>query len=172
VQRPVAPTERAEPVTAGWLLLAVVVALVAVTSVYARRRVTHPFTKEQVDAARAQSRMLSRTSRDGVGGENVAPWMPGFPFEPRDASFLGNPVDYVVFDGLDEGELREIVFVEVKTGQSGMTKRGQQIRRAVQDGRVSHRLVRLARTETQAVVRAVLPARPRKTPPRDDTTAA
>jgi hypothetical protein len=86
--------------TAGWLLLPVVVALVVVTARYVRRRVTHPFTKAQVDAAGAQSRMLSRTSRDGVGGENGAPWMPGFPYEPRDASFLGKPVDYVVFDGL------------------------------------------------------------------------
>jgi predicted Holliday junction resolvase-like endonuclease len=145
---------------------------VAVTALYARRRVTHPFTKAQVDAARAQSRMLSRSSRDGVGGENVAPWMPGFPYEPRDASFLGKPVDYVVFDGLDDGELREIVFVEVKTGQSGMTKRGQQIRRAVRDGRVSHRLVRLARTETEAVVRPASSVRPRRIAPRDDTTAA
>jgi predicted Holliday junction resolvase-like endonuclease len=157
---------------AAWLLVAVVVALVAVTALYARRRVTHPFTKAQVDAARAQSTMLSRTSRDGVGGENVAPWMPGFPYEPRDASFLGNPVDYVVFDGLDEGELREIVFVEVKTGKSGMTKRGQQIRRAVHDGRVTHQLVRLARTETQAVVRPGSPVRPRTIAPHDDTTAA
>ena len=158
--------------TVGWLLLPVVVALVVVTALYARRRVTHPFTKAQVDAARAQSRLLSRTSRDGVGGENVAPWMPGFPFEARDASFLGKPVDYVVFDGLDEGELREIVFVEVKTGQSGMTKRGQQIRRAVRDGRVSHQLVRLERAETAAVVRPASPLRPRRTPPHDDSTAA
>lgn len=158
--------------TAGWLLLPLVVALVVVTALYVRRRVTHPFTKTQVDAARAQSRLLSRTSRDGVGGENVAPWMPGFPYEPRDASFLGKPVDYVVFDGLDEGELREIVFVEVKTGQSGMTKRGQQIRHAVGDGRVSHQLVRLERTETAAVVRPASPLRPRKRPPHDDSTAA
>jgi predicted Holliday junction resolvase-like endonuclease len=68
---------------------------------------------------RAQSRLLSRTSRYGVGGENVAPWMLGFPYELRAASFLGKPVDYLVFDGLDEGELREIVFVEVKTGSRG-----------------------------------------------------
>lgn len=93
--------------------------------------------------------------------------MLGFPYEPRDASFLGKPGDYVVFDGLDDGELREIVFVEVKTGQSGMSK----IRRAVRDGRVSHQLVRLERAEATAVVRPASPLVPR-TPPRDDSTAA
>jgi hypothetical protein len=125
------------------LLLIAFVALLVVTALYARRRVTHPFTKAQVDAAREQSRHLSKTSRDGVSGENVAPWLPGFPYAPRDASFLGNPVDYVVFDGLDDGALREIVFVEIKTGRSGMKQRGQQIRRAIIEGRVSHQLVRL-----------------------------
>ncbi len=129
------------------LLLIAFAALLVVTVLYVRRRVTHPFTKSQVDEARAQSRLLSRTSRDGVSGENVAPWLPGFPYDPRDASFLGNPVDYVVFDGLDAGELREIVFVEIKTGRSRMKQRGQQIRRAVIEGRISHQLVRLMRED-------------------------
>jgi hypothetical protein len=146
--------------TTTLLLLISFVALLVVTVLYARRRVTHPFTKAQVDEARAQSRQLSRASRDGVSGENVAPWLPGFPYDPRDASFLGNPVDYVVFDGLDDGELREIVFVEIKTGRSRMKQRGQQIRQAVVEGRISHQLVRLKREDDLGV------AVPGRTAPR------
>jgi len=33
---------------------------------------------------------------------------------PKDARFLGTPLDFIVFDGLDEGEVRRIVFVEVR----------------------------------------------------------
>ena len=139
------------------LLVALIVALLIVTALYVRRRLTHPFTKFELDGARAQSRLLSRTSRDGVRGENVAPWLPGFPYEPRDAGFLGKPVDYVVFDGLDDGELLQIVFVEIKSGKSSMTPRGQQIRRAIQEGRVTHQVVRLER----AVDTAAAQARPR-----------
>jgi predicted Holliday junction resolvase-like endonuclease len=43
----------------------------------------------------------------------------------------------VVFDGLDEGDLQEIVFVEVKTGASAsLSKRERQIREAISDGRI------------------------------------
>jgi hypothetical protein len=54
--------------TAAWLLLPAVVALDLMKALHARRRVTHPFTGTVVDVARAQSRLLSRASRDGVGG--------------------------------------------------------------------------------------------------------
>jgi hypothetical protein len=53
-----------------------------------------------------------------------------------------------------------------------MTKRGQQIRRAVRDERVLHQLVRLERAEATAVVRPASSLRPRTIPPRDDGTAA
>ena len=47
---------------------------------------------------------------------------------------------------MDEGELREIVFIEVKTGQTAaLTKRERQIREAVSAGRVKWREVRVER---------------------------
>jgi hypothetical protein len=32
--------------------------------------------------------------------EQLVPYLPNFPFNPRDARFLGSPVDFVVFDGV------------------------------------------------------------------------
>ena len=51
--------------------------------------------------------------------EHLAPLFPAFlsQFNPKDARFLGTPLDFIVFDGLDEGEVRRVVFVEVKTGR-------------------------------------------------------
>ena len=66
--------------------------------------------------------------------------MPDFPYEPGDARFLGSPVDFVVFAGLREtDEVSEIVFVEVKTGRSKLSRREQSVRQAVEEGRVSWR---------------------------------
>jgi predicted Holliday junction resolvase-like endonuclease len=68
--------------------------------------------------------------------EQLLPYLPGFPFNPKDVRFLGSPVDLVVFDGLDRGTLERVVFVEVKTGQAQLTPRERQVRDAVRAGRV------------------------------------
>ncbi|MGD8278912.1 MAG: Holliday junction resolvase-like protein [Gemmatimonadota bacterium] len=68
--------------------------------------------------------------------EQLVPILPGFPFNPRDARFLGSPVDFVVFDGLSEGDVRRVVFVEVKTGAAQLSARERRVRNAVESGRV------------------------------------
>ena len=64
------------------------------------------------------------------------PYLPDFPYNPKDARFLGSPIDFVVFDGLSEGQVKNIVFVEVKTRVSALSTRERRIRDAVQSGRV------------------------------------
>jgi predicted Holliday junction resolvase-like endonuclease len=68
--------------------------------------------------------------------EHLVPYLPDFRWNPKDARFLGTPLDLVVFDGLSEGALRKIVFVEVKTGSSTMSKRERQVRDVILARRV------------------------------------
>lgn len=68
--------------------------------------------------------------------EHLIPYLPDFRWNPKDARFIGTPVDFLVFDGLSEGHLRAIVFVEVKTGTSSMSVRERQVRDAVLGQRV------------------------------------
>lgn len=68
--------------------------------------------------------------------EQLVPYLPDFPFNPKDVRFLGSPVDFVVFDGLDDGQVRRIVFVEVKTAASHLSPRERRVRDAVRAGRV------------------------------------
>jgi predicted Holliday junction resolvase-like endonuclease len=82
--------------------------------------------------------------------EHLMPYLPDFRFNPKDARFVGSPVDLIVFDGLDEGELRNIFFVEVKTGGSALTSRQRQIKDATQAGRVRWIELRLDRQDTAA----------------------
>jgi predicted Holliday junction resolvase-like endonuclease len=88
-----------------------------------------------------------RRSQSAVAGkatEHLAPLFPDFDFDPRDARFLGSPIDFIVFDGLSEGEIQEIVFVEIKTGPSAaLTTRERRVRDAVDGRRVRFLEVRI-----------------------------
>jgi len=74
--------------------------------------------------------------------EHFIPYLPDFPYNPKDARFLGSPIDFVVFDGLNEGDVRSVVFVEVKTGTSALSTRERRVRDAVEAGRVQWRALR------------------------------
>jgi predicted Holliday junction resolvase-like endonuclease len=63
----------------------------------------------------------------------------------------------VVFDGLAEGELRRIVFVEVKTGQSGLTPGERQVRSAVEAGDVEWSELRVTQPTIPQTTEAELP---------------
>lgn len=71
----------------------------------------------------------SGRTRVGKTVEKFIPMLDEFHYDPSDARFIGDPVDYVVFDGLTDGEVRELVFIEVKSGKEGPTKEQRQIER-------------------------------------------
>jgi predicted Holliday junction resolvase-like endonuclease len=77
--------------------------------------------------------------------EQLIPYLPVFPFNPKDVRFLGSPIDLVVFDGLAEGQLRRVVFLEVKTGGAGLTNRERCIRDVIQAGEVDWAELRVPR---------------------------
>jgi len=69
--------------------------------------------------------------------EHLVPFLPDFKYNPKDARFLGTPVDLIVFDGLSDGQLKQVVFIEVKSGASKqLTQREKQVRDTVLDKRV------------------------------------
>lgn len=58
-------------------------------------------------------------------------------FNPRDVRFIGSPIDLIVFDGAEEKKDEiNIVFIEVKTGTSALSKRQKSIKEAIERGRV------------------------------------
>jgi len=83
-----------------------------------------------------------KRSRAVIGGqvvEQVAPYLPGFPCSPADAKFIGKPVDFIAFPGLSENDtVKEVLLIEVKTGQSALSSREREIKRAVKEGRVRY----------------------------------
>lgn len=126
------------------LIVALVVSLLGVAWLYAYR-IRHPYTKEDLAKARQDSITRSKSVVTGKVQEHLAPLFPEFinQFNPKDARFLGTPLDFVVFDGLDEGEVQRVVFVEVKTGKAGLVHRERLCRNAIEAGKVEYQLLRL-----------------------------
>jgi predicted Holliday junction resolvase-like endonuclease len=96
-------------------------------------KIEQEYTIRQDAIHRSQSVIIGKVT------EHLSPYIPTFPFNPKDARFIGAPIDFLVFDGLDDGNIREIVFVEVKTGNSSLNPKQRQIRDAVLAQRVQWR---------------------------------
>jgi predicted Holliday junction resolvase-like endonuclease len=94
----------------------------------------------------AVQRSLAVTA--GKVHEQLVPYLPEFGFNPKDARFLGSPVDLIVFDGLAEGEVRRVVFLEVKTGNAPLTTRERQVRDVIESRGVAWAELRLTRTSS------------------------
>ena len=100
--------------------------------------------------ARKESVEKSRSSLKGQIAEQMAPLLPGFRYLPADARFLGDPIDYLVFNGYtgvrDErarDDSLEIVLLEVKHGTSALSGFQKAIARAVQEGKVRFEVCRI-----------------------------
>jgi predicted Holliday junction resolvase-like endonuclease len=74
--------------------------------------------------------------------EHFVPFLEGWNWNAKDARFLGSPVDFIVFDGLSDGQLKQIVFVEVKTNKATLTQREKQIRDILNNGQVKWEEIR------------------------------
>ncbi|MDP1714311.1 MAG: Holliday junction resolvase-like protein [Anaerolineales bacterium] len=86
--------------------------------------------------------------------EHMVPYLPGFGFNPTDARFIGSPIDLVVFDGLGDGDIRKIVFVEIKTGVSTLSTRERIVRDAIIAGKIEWMEVKV-NLENPDIVREV-----------------
>lgn len=100
--------------------------------------------------AKKRSVNTSRAVLKGKMAEQLAPLLPEFQYLPSDAKFLGDPVDYVVFDGYSdfrEGEgaadAIEVILLDVKSGGARLSKGQQAIAQAVQAGRVRFETLRI-----------------------------
>src|SRR5712691_7329061 len=94
--------------------------------------------REEDEKKRKNSLDTSRDVLKGKIGEQMAPLFPEFRnlYNPADARFIGTPIDYIIFKNLSkvhsaEEAPIEIVFVDVKTGKSTLTKSQQMIQDAV-----------------------------------------
>lgn len=103
---------------------------------------------KKIEDARRESVSKSRDVVVGRVSEQLAPFFPGFKYNPKDVRFIGTPIDLIIFDGMDNGNITSIVFLEVKSGASKLTEREKAVMEAINSGRVSFDIYRINTTNS------------------------
>jgi predicted Holliday junction resolvase-like endonuclease len=80
--------------------------------------------------------MKSRAVLGGHFSENLAPYLPNFPFLPTECRFVGKPIDFLVFQGMDEKNINKVSFVEVKSGKAKLSAQEKNLKEAIEKKRV------------------------------------
>ena len=120
-------------------------------------------SKHKLDLKEARKDALdkSRAVIRGQATEHLAPYvMDGV--NPKDCRFMGNPIDYIVFDGLSDvtdkvaKEVKEVIFVDVKTGKSNLTTVQRRIRDAIKNNRVSFQVVNPDKKEKENADKSIV----------------
>lgn len=86
---------------------------------------------------RILSQKKSSEVRLGQISEQLVPFLSVFKFYPKRAHFIGQPIDYVVFE--DDA----VTFVEVKSGGAQLTSTQKLIKKLIQDGKVRWEEIRV-----------------------------
>jgi len=105
----------------------------------ARKEMTVQFEQWKLSYTKEMRQDAIQKSKSTIAGkvtEHFIPYLPEFTYNPKDARFLGSPIDFIIFDGLDEGELRRVIFAEIKTNTSKLSQRERQLRDVVQAKKV------------------------------------
>lgn len=79
----------------------------------------------------------SRHILKGQFNEHLSPFMEDFPVRASECRFMGAPIDFICFKGLDEKNVEEIVFIEIKSGKAGLNQTEKSIKQAVLNKKVS-----------------------------------
>ena len=106
--------------------------------------------QQQLIEAKKRSVNTSRAVLKGKMAEQFAPLFPEFHYLPSDAKFLGDPVDYVIFDGYTDfrdgdgcAEDINVILIDIKSGQARLSKGQQAIAQAIAAGRVRFETVHI-----------------------------
>ena len=87
--------------------------------------------KQKKDAIRKSSSIIK-----GNLSEQFAPYLPDFPFNPTEAKFIGKPIDLIVFKGMDNKDITDVYFIEVKSGRSKLNDQESKLKEAIEKKRV------------------------------------
>jgi predicted Holliday junction resolvase-like endonuclease len=102
-----------------------------------------------IKEARMDTGNRQRSVIKGQISEVIAPWSIESVNSVKELNFLGSPIDFVGFKGLDgEGDI-DIKFIEVKSGKSRLNKNQRRIRDAIVEKRIEWVEVRVKDTDIE-----------------------
>ena len=104
---------------------------------FAGKFVSRKKWEEKLPEVRQTAIKQSRSVLSGQFSEQLAPYLPDFNYKPTEARFIGKPIDFIVFKGMDEKKIEEVIFVEVKSGKSSLNNSEKSLKDAILNGKVS-----------------------------------
>lgn len=96
----------------------------------------------EIKNARIDANMTQRAVLRGKISEEIVPLLPNFPYEMSCLKFMGAPIDYIVYPGINNEDIQEIVFLEVKTSKAVLNNRQKQIKKIISEGKVRFEVYR------------------------------
>ena len=108
----------------------------------------------KADKDRTKSLTTQRSVINGQAFEQLAPYLPGFEYNPSDCRFMESPIDFLMFDGLkDEKADVNMIIIDVKTGSAQINANQRRIKKAVEVGRVRFEVIRQSENSEEIVVK-------------------
>ncbi|MDR2053475.1 MAG: hypothetical protein LBP80_08680, partial [Treponema sp.] len=105
--------------------------------VYGRKKEAAEWESHRLEDVVKSRLRQSRAVIGGLVSEQMSPLLPCFPFDPGDCRFVGKPVDFIVFKGMNEKKISSVIFLEVKSGsERKLNDQEKQLKEAILNGRV------------------------------------
>ena len=120
----------------GIIVLALLVAAALILVYEIGRLLGEKTTADKFPDAKKAAVRRSRSVLSGMFAEQLAPYLPDFPFSPTEAKFIGAPIDFLVFKGMDEQRIEEVIFVEVKSGSARLNHNERSLKDATTNKRI------------------------------------
>ncbi|EGC77860.1 Holliday junction resolvase-like protein [Treponema denticola] len=93
---------------------------------------------KKLNEARKDAVKRSRAVLNGQLSEQLAPFFPDFPANPTEIRFIGQPVDYIAFNGSSQGTISDISFIEIKTGSSTLSPVEKALKDAIEKKKIKY----------------------------------
>ena len=94
------------------------------------------YWEAEIPNYRKDAILKSRAVLGGHFSEQLAPFLPDFKYLPTECRFVGKPIDLIVFKGMDEKDINEVVFVEVKSGKSKLSPVERKLKETIKNKKV------------------------------------
>jgi len=119
------------------LIFLVALILAYLLGSYLGKKSKETYWQDQIQEQRKDAIQKSRAVIGGQFSEQLAPYLPNFQYLPTECKFIGKPIDFIVFKGMDEKNIQEVIFVEVKSGNSKLNQHEKNLKETIDNKRVT-----------------------------------
>lgn len=119
------------------IIIGIFIIIALVIGYFIGKKITEHNLEKQIPDIRAEAISKSRAVLGGQFSEQLAPFLPNFPYNPTEARFIGKPIDFLVFKGMDEKNITEVIFVEVKSGKARMNPVEKKLKEVIENKKIS-----------------------------------